>query len=106
MAATTSKPEMPTFSYAQAAKGLSTTSSSPQPAKPSADQTAGNLHEDDLNYVSVSAASPNMTPTEAPRDSDKIGSAVDPDGLFQERRFWNFVPQLWDCIHLDASERG
>lgn len=78
MAALTSKVEMPSFSYAQAAKGLSAAASSPQPAKSPTD-IAGTTIDDELSHAEVSEASSNKTPTETSKDSDKVEAAADPE---------------------------
>ncbi|KAL1961489.1 hypothetical protein VTN77DRAFT_1827 [Rasamsonia byssochlamydoides] len=77
MAATTSKPEMPAFSYAQAAKGLSTASASQQPAKSSTEQTA--REESSNSSAAGGSANPASTQNEAPREGDKGELGADPE---------------------------
>jgi la-related protein 1 len=64
MAATTTKPEMPAFSYAQAAKGLSTTATSQQPAKSSTDQAAIVSHREESNNSPAADESANSSSTQ------------------------------------------
>ncbi|KAL1980553.1 hypothetical protein VTN96DRAFT_3959 [Rasamsonia emersonii] len=79
MAATTSKPEMPAFSYAQAAKGLSTASQ--QQAKPSTEQagTSSNREESTNSQAAGGSAKPSSTQNEALREVDKSESGPDPE---------------------------
>ena len=74
MAAATSKPEMPTFSYAQAAKGISTASTTSQPSKPtSIDQNKGARY-DEMNSSHQPSASVSTLPAETEVGGDSESS--------------------------------
>ena len=71
MAAATSKSEMPPFSYAQAAKGISTASTTSQPSKPtSVDQSKG------VRYDHQASANVSTLPAETEVGGDSESSEI------------------------------
>jgi la-related protein 1 len=77
MAATASKTEMPTFSYAQAAKGLAAPNTSQQSPKLPTDQVSETSLEDESSKDSLSAQTSNTIVAETAGDSEKPESIVD-----------------------------
>lgn len=73
MAATASKTEMPSFSYAQAAKGLAASNTSKLPT----DQITETSPEDESSKVSLSTQTSNTIVAETSGDSEKPESSVD-----------------------------
>lgn len=76
MAATSSKPEVPTFSYAQAAKGLH---APPQPTKPVSAELGSESPNQDEQKANSSAqnAEPVTADTDAPRDAEKPAAGAE-----------------------------
>ncbi|CRG85175.1 putative HTH La-type RNA-binding protein C1527,03 [Talaromyces islandicus] len=79
MAATASKTEMPTFSYAQAAKGLATSNTSQQSPKVPTEQVTETAPEDESSKGSLSTQTSNTIVAETSGDSEKPDSIVDPE---------------------------
>ncbi|KAL1998677.1 hypothetical protein VTN02DRAFT_5759 [Thermoascus thermophilus] len=80
MATMASKAEMPTFSYAQAAKGMSAAATTQQPAKStSTDQTKGASHPDGSNTIPAAPANPDTSSsqTDVSIDAEKAESRSD-----------------------------
>lgn len=78
MAAMASKPEMPTFSYAQAAKGIVSTTTTQQTIKSNADQSK-QAHNDDSTDSSVSASGSEVPSTQIKGDAEKTESTIERD---------------------------
>jgi la-related protein 1 len=80
MAAATGKPEMPTFSYAQAAKGISTASTTSLPSKPaSIDQSKGVRYDETNNSSHQPSANVSALPVETEVGSDPESSEISGD---------------------------
>lgn len=79
MAATASKTEMPTFSYAQAAKGLAASNTSQQSPKLATEQVTETSLENESSKGSLSTQTSNTIVAETSGDSEKPDSIVDPE---------------------------
>lgn len=78
MATTTTKAEVPTFSYAQAAKGLAAPTASQQPAK-NTEQNAKTTEDIEASKASVPEQNSNSASAEASRESEKPEHITDPE---------------------------